>query len=191
LGAANFGAANFSTANLCTTELCTNMRRSLSFAAQRSCQKPADRCVELIARFLAEPMTAALNNLVPACPHAIDGARTRCKYPAVEDGIAAASGERGMRGVKGHDVGPRARRHAGGGLRQSPHPPDERGIEHGAASREASPAGQHIALAVLEALAIFELTQFVGDTDQDVGVSTDAEPAPGVTKLTGCKNAVA
>src|SRR5436305_8820119 len=44
---------------------------------------------------------------------------------------------------------------------------------------------------MLEPLAIFELAQLVGDTDQHVGIGADAEPATGVEEFAGGKNAVA
>ena len=44
---------------------------------------------------------------------------------------------------------------------------------------------------MLQPLAIFELTQFVGHADQDIGVRADAEPAAGVEEFAGRKNAVA
>ena len=44
---------------------------------------------------------------------------------------------------------------------------------------------------MFQPLAIFELTQFVGDADQDVGIGADAEPAACVEEFAGRKNAVA
>ena len=44
---------------------------------------------------------------------------------------------------------------------------------------------------MLQPLAIFELTQFVGDADQYVGIRADAEPAARVKEFAGRKNAVA
>src|SRR6185503_2587919 len=40
-------------------------------------------------------------------------------------------------------------------------------------------------------LTVFELTQFIGDADQHIGIRSDAEPAAGVKKLARRKNAVA
>src|SRR5579871_4536663 len=160
-----------------------------------SCQEPPNRCVELIARFLAEPMASALDNFISARPDTIDSTRARCKNPAVEDGVTAAPGKRGMRGVEGHDVGARTWLYSDGRLRKRPGASGERPIEQGAAGRDArnarkNTAGQHVALAVLQTLTIFELTQFVCNADQDVGVRADAEPAAGLTKFAGRKNAV-
>ncbi len=61
----------------------------------------------------------------------------------------------------------------------------QRSVEQRTAGRNAGTAGQHIALPVLQPLAIFELTQFVGDADQDIGIRADAEPAAGVEEFAG------
>src|SRR5262249_19203600 len=44
---------------------------------------------------------------------------------------------------------------------------------------------------MFQPLAIFELAQFVGDADQDMGMCADAEPAARFKELTSRKNAVA
>jgi hypothetical protein len=44
---------------------------------------------------------------------------------------------------------------------------------------------------VFQPLAVFELTQFVGDADQHVGIGADAEPAGCVKEFAGRENAVA
>ena len=67
----------------------------------------------------------------------------------------------------------------------------QRSVEQRAAGRDAGTAGQHVALPMLQPLAIFELTQFVGDADQHIGIRADAEPAAGVEEFAGRKNAVA
>ena len=136
-------------------------------------------------------MTSTFDDLVAACPDASDGACTRCENPAVEDCITAAPGKRWMRGVEGHDVGPRADLKSRGRLRQRSGAAGERSVEQRTAGRNARAAGQHVALAVLQPLAILELTEFVGDANQDIGIRADAEPAARIKEFAGWKNAVA
>ena len=96
-----------------------------------------------------------------------------------------------MRGVEGHDISARTWLEPDDRLRERLGAAGQRSVEQRAAGRNAGTAGQHIALPVLQPLAIFELTQFVGYTDQDIGVGADAEPAAGVKEFTGRENAVA
>ena len=153
--------------------------------------EPSHGRVECLARLLAEPVTPAFDDLVAARPDTVDGARIGRKNPAVEDGIPAAPGERGMRGVEGDDISARACLNSDGRLRERLGAAGQRGVEQRAAGRDAGAAGQHIALAMFEPLAIFELAQFVGDADQDIGIRADAEPAACVEEFAGRKNAVA
>ncbi len=133
----------------------------------------------------------AVDDLVAACPDTVDGTGAACENPAVEDGIPAAPGERGMRGVERHDVGAGTCLESDDRLRQRLAAAGQRAVEQCAAGRDAETARQHIALVVLQPLAIFELTQFVGDADQHVGIGADAEAATGVEEFAGRKNAVA
>ena len=88
-----------------------------------------------------------------------------------------------MRGVEGDDIGARACLDSGDRLRERLGAAGQRGVEQRAAGRDAGTAGQHIALAMFEPLAVFELAQFVGDADQDIGIRADAEPAAGVEEF--------
>src|SRR6266851_2320322 len=47
---------------------------------------------------------AVLDDLASARPDTIDGACGACENPAVEHGIPATPGKRGMRGVQRHDI---------------------------------------------------------------------------------------
>ena len=140
---------------------------------------------------LTEPVAPTLDDFVAARPDTGDGTRVRRENPAVEDGIPAASGERRMRGVEGDDVGACACLESDDRLRERLGAAGQRGVEQRAAGRDAGTAGQHIALPMLQPLAIFELTQFVGDADQYIGIGADAEPAAGVEEFAGRENAVA
>jgi hypothetical protein len=90
-----------------------------------------------------------------------------------------------MRGVEGHDIG---RVPAGSNVGCAAPAPPWRSVEQRAAV-ETGTAGQHVRSVFSP--AIFELTQFVGDADQDIGVRADAEPAAGIKEFTGRENAVA
>ena len=80
-----------------------------------------------------------------------------------------------MRGVERDDVGARAGLESDDRLRQRLGAAGQRVVEQRAPGRAAGTAGEHIALAMLQPLAIFELTQLVGDADQHVGIGADAE----------------
>ena len=102
-------------------------------------------------------------------------------------------GERGMRGIEGHDIRARACLEPQIGPREGLGAAGQRSVEQRAAGRNARTAGQHVALPVLQPLAIFELTQLApwGHADQHVGVCADAEPAAGVKEVAGRENTVA
>ena len=67
----------------------------------------------------------------------------------------------------------------------------ERVIEQRTAGGRAGTPREHVALAVFQPLAVFELPQFVGDPDQHVGIGPDAEPAARGEELTRREDAVA
>src|SRR5262249_50887489 len=122
-------------------------------------------------------MLPGLDDLPAAGPDAIDRTRARCKYPAIENGVAAPAGERWMRGVDSDDVGARAGFQTHDGLGEGLAAALEGPVEQRASGRDAGSVRQHVALAVLEPLAIFELTQLIGNADQHIGIGADAEPA--------------
>ena len=96
-----------------------------------------------------------------------------------------------MRGVEGYDIRACANLEPDDWLRQRLGAAGERAVEQCAAGRNAGTAGQHIAFAVLQPLTIFELTQFIGDAYQHIGIRADAEPAARVKEFARRKNAVA
>src|SRR4051794_36301873 len=63
-------------------------------------------------------------------------------------------------------------------------------VEQRASSRCAGSAGEYIAFAMLEPLAIFELAQFVGDAHKHIGIRADPEASAGVEEFTPRKDAV-
>ena len=52
-------------------------------------------------------------------------------------------------------------------------------------------SGMHVALAMLQPLAVFELTQLVSDADQHVGIGADTKCAAGVEEFARRKDSVA
>src|SRR3954453_15734327 len=64
-------------------------------------------------------------------------------------------------------------------------------IEQRASRRAPRAGGEHVALAVLEPLAIFELAQFVGDADQHIGIRADPKGTAGTDEFASRENAVA
>src|SRR4051812_22102954 len=64
-------------------------------------------------------------------------------------------------------------------------------IEQGASRRAACAGGEHVALAVLEPLAVFELAQLVGDADQHIGIRANAKGTAGTDEFASRENAVA
>src|SRR4051794_18771080 len=95
-----------------------------------------------------------------------------------------------MRRVERKDIGARARREADRRLRECLGPPRKRMVEQRASGRCAGSAGEYIAFAMLEPLAIFELAQFVGDAHKHIGIRADPEASAGVEEFTPWKNAV-
>jgi len=89
-----------------------------------------------------------LDDLASARPDTIDDACGACENPAVEDGIPATPGKRGMRGVQRHDISACAGLKADSRLRERLDAAGEGCVEQRTTGRDARTAGQHIALTV-------------------------------------------
>ena len=111
--------------------------------------------------------------------------------PGIEPVIACAGGNIGMRSIEQHNIGASANLNCPDPPRAGLGSTRQCCLEQMAANSLAFAHGEHVARTQAQALTIFELTQFSGGINLNIGIGADAETPAGGEIASAVEHAIA